>query len=255
MESSATASAKPDLSPPYAPFSTVKALIERMADEGDVPARLDKSYLSHVPWGSQDQLMQACRSLQLIDAQNEPTQLLKDLVHKPDERKELFRGIVQARYPAQLALGKNATQDQLVEVFKTGGSSGATLTKAVRFYLQAAQFAEIEVSRLFKAPKAESAPRKPRSSNGRKKAGGVEDPPPPAPAPATTDKTPALIRNLLDQLPPEGAKWERTKAKLWLTIAESTFNLVYKMDDEHAAPKARASKASAPDLDQGGDGD
>lgn len=257
MESSAnTDSTKTDLSPPYAPFRTVQSLIERMESEGDVPARLDKSYLSNIPWGAKDQLMQACRSLGLIDSNDQPTQLLKDLVHKPDERKELFRGLLQRRYPAQLALGKNATQDQLADAFKAGGTSGSTLTKAVRFYLQAAQYAEVEVSRHFKAPKAESAPRKPRSQNGHRKAATRQDEdaevqrkPPPLP----DDNAPELIRNLLRQLPPEGAKWERAKAKVWLTIAESTFDLVYRWDDDK--PKSRAPKASAPEPEGGGESD
>jgi hypothetical protein len=249
MESSTatTDPTKPALSPPYAPFRTLLSLIERMEKEGDAPARIDKSYLVNVPWSAQDQLMQACRSLGLIDASNQPTESLKRLVLDPDGRKQAFAAILKERYPAQLALGTNATQDQLADVFKAGGTTGATLTKAVRFFLHAAQYAEIPLSPHFKAPRAESAPRKPRKARGAAKNGNdgdaVEQPPPPPPP---SDDAPELIRNLLKQLPPEGATWSRAKAKSWLTIAETTFDLVYSWDDQ-AAPARKPTGGGSDD--------
>jgi hypothetical protein len=253
MESSANKTDKPDLSPPYAPFRTLRTLIERMESEGDVPARVDRSYLSNIPWSSQNELFQACRSLGLIDAQDEPTALLKGLVEKPNERKEQFRQILQTRYPAQLALGKNATQDQLTDVFKAAGTQGSTLTKAVRFFLQAAAYAEIEVSRLYKTPKAESSPRKAGKRSRKDTVTDKGEPEARKTPPPPSDQAPDLIRNLLKQLPPEGAKWERAKAKVWLTIAENTFDLVYRMEDDK--PKSRAVAKPAPDPSGGGDSD
>lgn len=205
--------------PPYVPFRTLQNAIEKMEKEGDVPAQIDKSYLTNVPWGTQNELMQALRSLGLIDSNDKPTDKLKQLVHEPDRRKENFAAILQERYGKQLALSKNATQQQLVDSFEV---SGSTLTKAVRFFLHAAKYAEIEVSPHFNTPKAESAPRKPRKT-ASKKVGPKPDPP----VDPGVGQAPLLIQGLLKQLPPEGAAWDRGKAENWLGIARMTFEMVY----------------------------
>jgi hypothetical protein len=210
MEASADTK-KPGLSPPYAPFRTLQTLIERMEKEGDVPARIDKSYLSNIPWSAQDQLMQACRSLGLVDPNDTPTLVLKRLVLDPDGRKENIAALMKERYPDQLALGNNATQDQLVDVFKAGGTSGATLTKAVRFFLHAAQYAGITLSPHFKTPRAETAPRKANKAR-RGSSKGTDDGSDQTPLPPPSDDAPDLIRNLLKQLPPEGATWTTVPA-------------------------------------------
>ncbi len=36
-----------------------------------------------------------------------------------------------------------------------------------------------------------------------------------------------IIRGLIDRLPPSGSEWPKAKRKLWLTILESSFDLVY----------------------------
>ncbi len=115
----------------------------------------------------------------------------------------------------------------------------------MRFFLHAAQYAEIELSPLFKTPKAPaSGTRKPRTrrkqdpENGK----GEETPPPPP-----TD-APELIQNLLKQLPPEGAEWDADKAEYWLGIARMTFNMVYTWKDGKELGLAPSPKRA------GGDG-
>ncbi len=60
-----------------------------------------------------------------MDENDAPTQLLKDLALKPDERKQRMADLLHRRYPGPLALGKNATSDQLEEAFKKLGVKGS----------------------------------------------------------------------------------------------------------------------------------
>jgi hypothetical protein len=68
-----------------------------------------------------------------------------------------------------------------------------------------------------------------------------------------SDHAPELIRNLLKQLPPEGSQWEKTKAKVWLTIAENTFDLVYEWTDTGSrCRRSRSTQKLGPDNGEAG---
>jgi hypothetical protein len=207
-----------------------------METEGDTPARVDASYLSNLPWSAQNEFKQACRSLGLVDDQDQPTQLLRDLALKPDERQARMADLLRARYPGPMSLGKNATGDQLEEAFKKMGVKGSTLQKALRFYLQAAQYAEIELSPHFKTPKTSSAPRKPRTrrKNESNNGNAQEDK---TPKPDTPALHPFLV-GLLQELPSPNGSWTAAKRQAWLEIAERTVDMLYKVDDAPAARKA-----------------
>jgi hypothetical protein len=60
----------------------------------------------------------------------------------------------------------------------------------------------------------------------------ADDPPPRQP---TGGQTPLLIQGLLQQLPSDG-HWTRAQAQKWLKLAEMTFELVYDLGPDHAAP-------------------
>ncbi len=138
--------------PPYISFRTLLNLIERMATEG-APRRIDRSFLSGLSGGYQTQVMAALRWLGLIGDGGAVQDRLTDLVDRPEERSALIATILRERYPEVVALGEeNATQGQLEEEFKKYGISGATLRKAVAFYLHAANFAGISLSPFFKTP-------------------------------------------------------------------------------------------------------
>ncbi len=138
--------------PPYISFRTLLNLIERMANES-TPPRIDRSYLVGLSGGYQSQVMAALRSLGLTDEDGRVQQRLVDLVERPQERKDLLATIFEERYPEAVRLGKvNATQGQLEEEFRKMGISGATLRKAVAFFLHGADFAGIPLSPFFKTP-------------------------------------------------------------------------------------------------------
>jgi hypothetical protein len=156
--------------PPYISFRTLLNLVERMADEG-IPRRIDRSYLSGLSGGYQTQVMAALRSLGLMADEGVVTDRLIDLVRRPADRKFLFGNILRERYPEAVRLGEsNATQAELEEAFRPSGIGGATLRKAVTFYLHAADFAGIPLSPFFKPPTASSeasAPRRRRTRTTR----------------------------------------------------------------------------------------
>lgn len=149
--------------PPYISFSQLQGVLERMRNEG-VPSRIDRSYLGSWSGSSQAQFLKAARSLDLFDEHNRPTEILKALVNQPDDRPQLVGEIIRAKYGEALALDRTATQQQLDEVFRDYGTSGATTRKAVTFFLHAAKYAGIELSPFFTAPRGgtvqRSAPRK-----------------------------------------------------------------------------------------------
>ncbi len=167
MNESADSKTERPSAPPYISFRTLLNLVERMAD-GGIPRRIDRSYLSGLSGGYQTQVMAALRSLGLMTDDGVVTQRLIDLVERPSERKPLFAVILRERYPEPVRLGEaNATQAELEEAFRPSGIGGATLRKAVAFYLHAAEFADIPLSPFFRTPSATSDTSAPRRRRAR----------------------------------------------------------------------------------------
>jgi hypothetical protein len=151
--------------PPYnVPWATVINHVEKM-EKGGVPDRIDRSYLSGVAGGIQPYLIGAFRQFGFIDENGFPQPVLHDLVSKPDARKEIISGLLRRYYPKPTALGEtNSTLLQLDEAFKEEyGQEGATREKAKRFFLAAAQWADLPLSPNWKVkasgPKSGSAGR------------------------------------------------------------------------------------------------
>ncbi len=140
---------------PYVSFAAFRKLLDRMAGEHGPPGRIDRSYLTGMSGGYQAQLLAALRSLELIDSEGVPTQELKRLT--ADLEAEL-PGFMQRRvallYPEAVALAEaNGSAGQLAEAFRSVfGFTGSTLESAIRFYLDASQFAGMRLSAHFRPP-------------------------------------------------------------------------------------------------------
>ncbi len=172
--------------PVYISFSTLDNMGERMRLEG-IPSRIDRSYLGSWSGSSQKQFMRGGRSLGFLDAENRPTALFVEYIKQPDERPRIMAQILRERYGDILALGENATQQQLEEAFRAyPGISGATVAKAISFFLAAANFAGIKLSPHYKrrtpspspSPSGNSTPRR-----RRPKSATLPPPDPPADPP------------------------------------------------------------------------
>lgn len=142
-----------DFKAPYVSWQMIVNTADRMKTEG-VPARVDRSYLGNASGTTKAQFLAAAKALGLLDGDLKPTDTFKRFVLEPDLRPEIARSLLHQFYAPAIALGTNATQQQLEEVFREQyGISGSTVRKAIAFYLAAAKFAKLDVSPHFSMPR------------------------------------------------------------------------------------------------------
>lgn len=218
--------------PPYISFSQLENVLERMRNES-VPARVDRSYLGSWSGSAQAQFLKAARSLELLDEHGRPTDTLKRLVSEPDERPDIVGTLLRAKYPEALALGQDATQSQLDEVFRNySGISGSTTRKAITFYLHAAKFAGIPLSPFFNVGRSSSGGGGGTRRAASRRAGAsakIEQTPPPPPMVPTLHPAILTLTESLPEFEEAGVKPEFSTAdrKAWFEYAKATFNLIY----------------------------
>lgn len=147
-----------DFKPPYVSFTMLLNVLERMRTEG-VPARVDRSYLGSTSGTTKAQFLAAAKALELLDGDLKPTGTLQSLVSNPDQRPGIMREMLTRFYGRAVALGTNATQQQLEEAFREEYDiTGSTVRKALAFYLAAARYAKIELSPHFTPVRTGGAP-------------------------------------------------------------------------------------------------
>jgi hypothetical protein len=133
----------------YVSWITFKNEIIDGLAEG-LPNVIDKTLFPGQAGGVQNQIMTALKFLGLIDDNGKPTKSLHELT-APEEsaRKQAMGAILRSRYSAIFALDiERATMGQLDEAMSSSYSvSGDTRGKAIRFFLAAAKYAEIPLSR------------------------------------------------------------------------------------------------------------
>lgn len=162
--------------PPYIPWTKIPKLIQQL--ESDRPPRIDRTVLT----GSnqvRSQTFNALVSLGLIREDGSYTEVFDHLIKDPEDRVGTVRGLLQHLYPEPIELGRtNGTQLQLDQAFGKYRASGSTRRKAIGFFLNAAEYAEIPMSPHFKVPSVprKSAPRK-TARKGKKPDGGDVPPP------------------------------------------------------------------------------
>ncbi len=220
---------------PYASWRTLQNTVERMKNDGGVPGRLDRSYLSNLPGSAQSELQTTMKALGLINDQMEPTALLGRLVEDDGGRPAIVKEILESRYAGPLALGLNATQAQLETEFRTKlGVQGSTLRKAVRFYLNAAAFAGVPLSQHFKSPSATE----PGERRQRRPKTVAKQQPPAEVKPETPKVTSGLhpfIEGLVATLPKPGEPFSNDKQDAWFDTARGVFRLIYTTGGTSAA--------------------
>jgi len=176
--------------PPYnISFRTFLNLLQRMEEEGGTPPRIDRSYLRSLSGQAQTYLMGALRSFGLIGENGDVTAELDALVSKSQDRPKLLAEILRRCYSGAIEHGEmHGTPKQLEEVFAQFNVSGDTLRKAMTFYLHAAEFAGLPISRYVKLRKV--APRRPPMAPRRLRPGT------PAPSAADLHVPPELTAEL-----------------------------------------------------------
>jgi hypothetical protein len=143
------------LAPPYFPWNALLSIVQRMATE-EPPTRIDKSYLDKHSGATQTAILSGLRWLDLIGEDGRLTEAFIRLAEADDaQRKQAIGDLLRSRYGVIVEMGTtNATQQELEEAFKAQfDSQGETRRKAVAFYLKAAQYAGVPVSRHWKTPR------------------------------------------------------------------------------------------------------
>lgn len=135
---------------PYMSYKGFQNYLTRFSEEG-LPGRFDGSYFGNQSGSIVAQTRGTLRYLDLIDDDKHPTDTLKTLVESDEsERKQYLKMIFEEKYADALALSKNATAGQLADVFRERGLSGATVQKAITFFLGMAEDVGVELSPHFK---------------------------------------------------------------------------------------------------------
>lgn len=160
---------EPGFIPPYIAFKTLNGLVERMERE-EPPSRIDKSYLDNLSGGYRTQVLAALHSLDLVEQDGALSENLKGLVAAAEPaRKKIMGEIIRDHYAPVLELSANATQQQMLDAFGEMSPSltGDTRRKAIAFFLNACQYADIPVSRHWKTPRVPPSGRKGPGKTGQ----------------------------------------------------------------------------------------
>jgi hypothetical protein len=180
-------------SAPYMSYKGFQNYLTRFSEEG-LPGRFDGSYFGNASGSLVAQVRGTLRYLDLIDEDKHPTDLLKTIVDADEgERKQYLKMIFEEKYADALVLNKNATAGQLADVFRERGLSGATVQKAITFFLGMAEDVGVELSPHFKKGRVSAG----NGTTRRRATKRTEQPTPPPAPPAvqqTEDNSPEALR-------------------------------------------------------------
>lgn len=163
-------------------FTGFRSLLDRLINDG-LPQVFDRSFFGEYSGSLIAQIRGTFRFLDLMDEDKRPTDQLRAIADADDQgRIAILRELAEKKYAFVIALGPDATQGQLADVFRTAGLNGDSLTKATNFYVGLAEYVDLPVSPFFKKAPARassstgSGPR--RSSSRRRKGSNVAEQPP-----------------------------------------------------------------------------
>lgn len=131
--------------PPYVAFRTFLTALEHL--EQGLPNQIDRSVWPSFSGASQGHLIAAFKFLGLIDDNNQTQPILERLVEDKENRKAILQQILKEKYADLFSIGlTKASPKQLDEAMAKYGVKGSTHQKAISFFLQAAQYAELPLS-------------------------------------------------------------------------------------------------------------
>ena len=157
--------------PPYVSYASFKSFIKGLG-ETIVPDRIDKSVMKNYSGSIVYALIPTLVWLGLIDSKGIPQKSLRSLAEasKDDDLyKNAIGELLEARYTFLADAGvnlKTAAGGQVEEAFKSQGISGATVSKAMTFFINMAKHGGITLSNHIKAPSV------PRKQSAKKNKGG-----------------------------------------------------------------------------------
>ncbi len=149
----------------YVPFKTFLTALETL-EGGGVPNRIDGSIWRSFSGLVQSQVLGAFRFLGLVEG-DEPTPELRRLVEEKEKRPAVLRRVLEKSYSALVSRDLTKMTGRMLDgLMEKYNVTGATKRKAVTFFLQAAKYGELPLSR-FLLSQTRSSP----GIRRRKKAG------------------------------------------------------------------------------------
>ena len=213
--------------PPYMSWATFDSIIEQFRAVG-LPGRIDRSVLPSRSGGDQSQFLRAASSFGFIDGNEAPTERFRRYVADQDARPEIMREVLREAYPSVVGLPLDATPQMLTDQFRSFGIEGDTVRKAIAFYLNAARFAELEISPHFKATRPGAGGRRSGKRAATRKTPEkqepIKDPQPPR------RSLPPIINALVEKLPTVETGWTEADARQWLSLVPGAIAYDYGLD-------------------------
>lgn len=144
------------IAPAYISWSYIHNFINGLR-KASIPMQIDRYVM---PTASGSQLSAAVNSLKFLnwlDSDSKPTESFKRYVRASDEeRPSLLKTTLESAYPFLFGSPdfhlEQATGQMMAEKFRKMGVQGATLSKAIAFFIAAAKFAGIPISPHIKPP-------------------------------------------------------------------------------------------------------
>ncbi|MGI4900732.1 MAG: hypothetical protein ACRYG5_03570 [Janthinobacterium lividum] len=154
--------------PAYGSYRSLVTFFNSRRDDGHITDVVDRSLMRNFSGSTANELLATLRFFKMINEKGVPAQRYKAVVTADDgARKELMQQILRDSYPFIFAAPgfdvERATADQVATQFRAQGISGSTLSRAVAFFLAAAEDAGVKVSPHIKPPPM------PRSGNPKPK--------------------------------------------------------------------------------------
>lgn len=222
--------------PAYTPWRTFQSFINSLR-ETRVPTQVNRSLMNNLSYSTQAQLLAALRFLELIDSNGTPLPSLSRLVDaKEEEQAAVIKELIERRYNfvfSSLDLGR-VTTEEMERQFQQEGITGSTVSRAVAFFLGAAEAAGFVLSPHIKKRTSSArgnAPRQRRANRKRVRTEstgtGAGASPPPAGVPATPPAGPLTIEEqLLDKFPALDHTWGEELKKLWFQDFKELMGMV-----------------------------
>jgi len=212
--------------PPYISFQTLLTFLKALKTDG-LPPQIDKSVLSRLSGGVQNQMKMALRALGLMEG-DKPTDSLESLVNtfETPEFEQVLLQRLKATYPYVFDLDlMTATPTMFADAFKVTGAKEDVSRKCRTFFMHAAKRAGVEMGpRLLNASPRATPSGATRRKTRTAKAKEIVDPP----AGKTVEtislnkdqNSEAFMGKLLDKFPELDPSWpDDIKAK-WFASFE-----------------------------------
>jgi hypothetical protein len=144
--------------PPYVSFKSFISFINSLRDSS-LPTQIDRSMMRSMSGAQQSAMISGLRYFRLIDENDRPTALMKQVVEASDEnQKDVLKPALETAYSFLFGDGEfdldRATGQQLADKFREQGISGSTVIKSISFFLAAAKAVGIKYSTHIKPPQA-----------------------------------------------------------------------------------------------------